>query len=116
MKRIRTSALGVDQGDVVLFSDFEQNGLMWTGSGARQARGQIRFAEPFLEPPSVRVGLTMFDMSNGSNLRADVQAEDVTETGFAIVFRTWSDSKIARVRVGWQAIGPIRDEDDWDVG
>ena len=54
-------------------------------------------------------------MSNSANMRADVQAEDITEDGFAIVFRTWGDSKIARVRVAWQAIGELRQADDWDV-
>jgi len=63
----------------------------------------------------VQVNLSMFDMSNSANMRADVQAEDITEDGFAIVFRTWGDSKIARVRVAWQAIGELRQADDWDV-
>jgi hypothetical protein len=30
----------------------------------------------------------MWDMSKDSHLRADVQAEDITPEGFAIVFRT----------------------------
>ncbi len=115
MKKLRNHMIGIDQGDVVLFSDFEHNGLMWTGDGPRQARAVVRFSEPFTAPPSVRVGLTMWDMSNGANARADVTAEDVTETGFGILFRTWGDTKIARVRVGWQAIGAVPDEDEWEL-
>lgn len=107
--------IGIDQGDVVLFSDFEQDGLMWTGEGAREARAQIKFSEPFIAPPAVRAGLTMWDISHNTNARVDITTEDVSETGFVILFRTWGDTRIARVRVGWQAIGPVRDEDDWDI-
>jgi len=39
----------------------------------------------------------------------------VTATGFEIVFRTWADTRIARIRADWIAIGPARDEEDWDV-
>lgn len=115
MRRIAGHRLGVDQGDVVLFSDFETGGAMWEGEGRRHARAFVHFSEPFLEPPAVQVSLTMWDISNAANARADVVAEDVAREGFGILFRTWGDTKIARVRVGWTAIGPLRDEDDWDV-
>jgi hypothetical protein len=116
MKRLTTNVIGVDQGDVVLFSDYEHNGVMWTGEGPRQTRAYVTFAEPFTAPPAVRVGLTLWDFSNGSNTRADITAEDISETGFAILFRTWGDTRIARVRVGWQAIGALRDDENWDIG
>ena len=88
---------------------------MWTGDGARKTRAYVELFESFRSTPVVQVNLSMFDMSNSANMRADVQAEDITEDGFAIVFRTWGDSKIARVRVAWQAIGELSQADDWDV-
>lgn len=115
MKRMRNHLIGVDHGDMVMFSDFEHDGVMWAGDGARQVRAYVEFSESFRAPPVVMTTLSMFDMSNGSNSRADVQAEDVTSDGFAIVFRTWGDSKIARVRVAWQAIGELRQADEWDL-
>jgi hypothetical protein len=115
MKRLRNHLIGIDQGDVVLFSDFEHDGNMWTGDGPRQTRAHVRFSERFRVPPSVRVGLTMWDMSSEANARADVTAEDITVEGFAIAFRTWGDTKVARVRVGWQAIGELRHGDEWDL-
>ncbi len=115
MKRLRNHLIGIDQGDVVLFSDFEHDGIMWTGEGPRQTRAYVHFSEAFRSVPAVRVGLTMWDISNHANARMDVTAEDVSETGFAIVFRTWADTKVARVRVGWQAIGELRQADDWDI-
>ncbi|MEL6960700.1 MAG: H-type lectin domain-containing protein [Pseudomonadota bacterium] len=115
MKRLRNHLIGVDHGDMVMFSDFEQGGVMWTGDGARQTRAFIEFSESFRAPPAVTVGLSMFDISKDSNARADVQAEDITHEGFAVVFRTWGDSKIARIRVSWQAIGELRHADEWDL-
>ena len=115
MIRLNSHAIGIDQGDVILFSDYQHNGLMWTGDGPRQTRAYVRFATPFQSPPAVNIGLTMWDVSNAANARADVQAEDITALGFAILFKTWGDTKIARVRVGWQAIGPVSDDEDWDV-
>lgn len=115
MKRMRNHLIGVDHGDVVMFSDFEHDGVMWTGDGARQTRAHVEFSESFRGTPVVQVSLSMFDMSNSTNARADVQAEDITEDGFAIVFRTWGDTKIARVRVSWHALGELRQADEWDL-
>lgn len=115
MKRIETSRLGIDQGDVVLFSDFEHDGEMWTGDGPRHTRVHVNFAESFASTPQVAVSLSMWDVSNTSNMRVDVQAEDITPTGFDIVFRTWGDTKVARVRVGWQSIGALQADDIWDI-
>ncbi|NCO87565.1 MAG: hypothetical protein GW886_13135 [Rhodobacterales bacterium] len=115
MKRLGHRAIGIDQGDVILFSDFEHDGVMWTGDGPRQTRAHVQFSDAFLDAPSVIVGLSMWDMSNIANARADVTTEDVTAQGFAILFRTWGDSKIARVRVRWQAIGPVEDEEIWSL-
>jgi hypothetical protein len=113
MKRFDMNLIGIDQGEVVLFSDYENDGPMWKGHGARISRTEVLFAEPFVVPPAVTVGLTMWDFAHETNTRADLTAEDISETGFTIVFRTWNNTRIARVRVGWQAIGPLRGEEDW---
>ena len=115
MKRFGTHKIGIDQGDVLL-SDFDSDGPMWTGDGPRELRHPVRFAEGFLVPPAVVVGLTMWDISNGANARVDVTADDIGIEGFEIRFRTWGDSRIARVRVGWQAIGALVDDDLWEIG
>ncbi len=115
MRKIGSHLVGVDQGDVVLFSDFEHDGEMWTGDGPRLIRKHVDFADAYDLAPVVTVSLSMWDMSNGANMRADVKAEKVDRTGFDIVFRTWGDTKVARVRVAWQAIGPVSDEEAWDI-
>lgn len=115
MRKITAHTLGIDQGDVVLFSDFEDGGEMWTGEGPRLARRAVRFSERFDAPPSVMVSMSMWDFGHDSNIRADVQAEEITRDGFDIVFRSWGDTRVARVRVAWQALGAVGHEDAWDL-
>jgi len=106
-------AIGIDQGEEALFSDFENGGAMWTGTGPRERRKQVTFRRAFKEVPMVHVALSLWDMDSATNARADIAAEQVTNTGFALVFRTWSDTRVARVRARWLAIGGAFHEDDW---
>ncbi len=105
--------IGIEQGDNVLFSDFEDGGEMWTGKGPRERRLVVAFGRAFLKPPSVFVALAMWDFDNARNARADVSAEKITEDTFDVVFKTWGDTRVARARVRWMAIGPVSNEDDW---
>jgi H-type lectin domain len=114
MKRF-SGVIGIEQGTKVLFSDFANNGAMWSGAGPREVRHSHQFAEAFAEAPAVIVGISMWDMDHEVNSRADISAENVTPKGFDIVFRTWSDTRVARIRADWTAMGPVRDDDDWDV-
>jgi hypothetical protein len=113
MRRIDASAVGVVKGVALVFSAFENNGEMWTGQGPRLASYTVNFEEPFLDEPVVHVSINMWDMGSSQNARADISAEDVSATGFRIVFRTWGDTRVARVRAEWIAIGPVRHEDDF---
>lgn len=88
---------------------------MWTGEGPRELRRTIEFSEPFKSEPVVHVSLSMWDMDQKTNQRADISAEKVSAKSFAIVFRTWGDTRVARVRADWLAIGEVRCEDDWEV-
>lgn len=115
MKSIHNHAIGIDQGDDVLFSDYEDGGDMWTGSGPRERRRTITFSQPYKSEPAVHVSLSMWDMDSAANVRADVSAENVTESNFDIVFRTWGDTRVARARLRWMAIGELHHEDDWHL-
>ncbi|NKX44247.1 H-type lectin domain-containing protein [Roseicyclus persicicus] len=115
MKRLSHHLIGAEQGSLVLFSDFEENGPMWTGDGPREARRPVRFSEPFRAAPLVQVGISMWDTGGDTNQRADLRAEDITPEGFSLVFRTWGDSRVARIRADWMALGELRAADDWDI-
>jgi hypothetical protein len=114
MRRL-SGLIGIEQGSKVLFSDYAHDGAMWTGSGPREVRHAQNFKESFIEPPVVTVGVSMWDIAHQTNSRVDITAEKVTASGFEIVFRTWADTRIARIRADWTAIGQARDDDDWDV-
>ncbi|SDE27729.1 H-type lectin domain-containing protein [Paracoccus isoporae] len=115
MKRIGHYAVGVLRGDEVLFSDFQDGGEMWTGTGSRSLRQRVEFADSFIEPPTVHVGLSMWDIDSQQNQRVDIGTEEVGRSGFTIVFSTWGDTRVARVRAQWLAIGPVTHDDDWEV-
>lgn len=115
MKKYSSTRIGVAQGSLVLFSDYQDGGVMWTGEGPRELRRVVVFEEPFREPPAVHVSLSMWDIDQKHNPRMDISADMVTAEGFVIVFRTWGDTRVARVRADWLAIGGCAHEDDWDV-
>jgi len=115
MRKIKSHVTGVEQGSLVLFSDFENDGPMWAETGHRKKANKITFSERFLSAPSVHVSLSMWDMDQKTNMRADVTAQKITDAGFTILFQTWGDTRVARVRADWMAIGPLHDEMDWQV-
>lgn len=115
MKTIQNGCIGIDQGDVSLFSDFEDGGEMWTGEGPRERRQTVEFDQPFRQIPSVHLSISLWDVDTNASMRAELVAENITETQFDIVFRTWMDSRIARIRVAYMAIGPVPHWDDWDI-
>lgn len=115
MKRLSSGTVGIEQGSRVLFSDYADGGVMWTGQGDRESRHVITFKEKFTEPPSVMVSISMWDIDHKHNARADITSEKVTTAGFHLVFRTWGDTRVARVRADWMAVGSVRSEDDWDI-
>lgn len=115
MLRISHHAVGVTRGSAVLFSAYEDGGPMWTGEGPRVERHRVSFDEPFLKPPVVHVAIAMWDIEGGTNQRADISADQISPEGFEIVFRTWGDTRVARVRADWLAIGQVLHDEDWDV-
>jgi hypothetical protein len=115
MKKIKSNNLGIDQGSSVLFSDFQHDGEMWSGAGPREYRQRIDFGERYADPPLVQVGLSMWDLDSDTNPRMDISAEKIGAGGFEIVFRTWADTRIARVRADWIAFGALKDDDEWEL-
>ncbi|MDO5621357.1 MAG: H-type lectin domain-containing protein [Paracoccus sp. (in: a-proteobacteria)] len=115
MLRFSHHAIGVQQGRQILFSDFENDGPMWTGNGPRHVRVHVLFPQPFLATPAVQLSMSMWDSAGDSNQRGDLSAENISAEGFDIIFRTWGDSRMARVRADWTAIGAVPHLDQWDV-
>ncbi|MDP0928785.1 H-type lectin domain-containing protein [Paracoccus onubensis] len=115
MQKFGFSAVGVLQGSVQMFSAFEDNGIMWTGHGPRRETRRIDFSEPFQTVPVIHVSISMWDIESSANQRADIATQNITAEGFDIVFRTWGDTRVARIRADWLAIGAVRHDDDFDL-
>jgi hypothetical protein len=115
MRRFGSRSIGLDEGEVILFSDYESDGPMWKGEGQRRVSQVVTFSESFAEPPSVRVWLTMWDISHTATSRVDISARDINSERFTIQFQTWGDTRVARVRAGWLALGTLQDDDHWEV-
>lgn len=115
MMKFSHTAVGVAQGTVQLFSAFQDNGEMWSGHGPRAVRQLVQFSQPFLSVPLVHVSISMWDIESRANQRADISAENITSEAFEIVFRTWEDTRVARIRGAWLAIGPVLHEGDFEV-
>lgn len=115
MRKFQRGLLGIAQGTEVLFSHYASGGEMWTGEGPRDIRKTVRFSEAFATPPIVQLSISLWDMDKSANIRADLSSENVTETGFDVVFRTWGDTKVARIRADWTAMGEVAGEDDWVI-
>ncbi len=115
MRILRNHLIGIAQGSRVMFSDFEDGGDMWTGTGPREARRRVTFDTPFRAVPAIQTVLGMFDMDAATNQRADLTHDSVTTEGFDLIFRTWGDTRVARIRADWTAIGEVRGDDEWDV-
>ena len=128
MMKLRNHLIGVEDGTVILFSHFEDGGPMWSGKGPRMVSRAVRFSEPFRAPPTVFVSVGMWDIDQQSNQRGDLTArittsydtggmtaDSITPDGFNIVFRTWGDTQVARIRASWMAMGELAHADDWDI-
>lgn len=115
MKRFGHFAVGVANGESEIFSAFENGGPMWTGGGERVERSTVTFDHPFLEAPAIHVAPCMWDIDCGANQRAELRAVNITHAGFDLQFRTWGDTRVARIRASWLAIGPVAHEDDWQT-
>lgn len=65
----------------------------------------VNFDPPFGAPPKVVVALKRFNLGSGTNPKVDVDAMDVTNSGFTIQIRTWDGSKLYDAGVTWVVLG-----------
>jgi hypothetical protein len=73
-------------------------------TGLRVAIRNVKFKQPMPKQPAVILGFTSLDAGADKNLRARVEATDVTTTGFNAKFTTWSDSVTYGLSASWIAI------------
>jgi len=74
-----------------------------SGNGWRTASFPIKFTEDFSNPPQVVVAINGLDVGNQANTRVQVQAQDITRTGFTLVVIAWGDTVLYSVWGMWYA-------------
>lgn len=102
----------VQSGTLQLFNHFEDEGFMWKGEGPRNVAEPVIFPKPFLTAPHILLSPVMMDCDTSSFMRYQLSARTIKEVSFVIHFHTWSDSRFARVSIGWLAIGETVDLDE----
>jgi len=76
------------------------------GTGTRTFRTWVPFSSPFQAPPTVTPALYGQDVQGGTNNRLVLGAENITTTGFTLVYTTWADTVVNSAWASWTAIGP----------
>jgi len=74
-------------------------------SGSRTYIVKIDFKKTFKQIPTVEVSLKMIDVWNGAGSRVSISSQNVTDTGFDLVFHTWSDTIVYAIGATWIAYG-----------
>lgn len=97
--------LAIEGGIAEVFDHIENAGPMWCGSGKRWTRASVDFPRPFSSAPTIQLSIAMIDADSSRNLRIELHAEDISETGFTVTAHTWSDTRIGRLQVNWTALG-----------
>lgn len=65
----------------------------------------VTFSIPFVSAPVVSLGLAGFDIDQRDSARINLQATNITATGFTALISTWRDTRVYSVALSWLAIG-----------
>lgn len=101
---VQIGRMRIERGRVEVFNDYP-NGPMWVGSGPRTVSRAITFAAPYGAPPVVQISLAEVDAGNGANLRISTGVRTTSREGAAADVTTWSDTRLASVKLDWVAFG-----------
>ncbi len=73
------------------------------GNGDRIVTVEIKFKKPFENKPNVIFSVAQVDADKNTNLRYTVESSFVSQEGFLIKVKTWSDCKIYGLGGYWIA-------------
>jgi hypothetical protein len=65
----------------------------------------IIFSVPFDSTPVVSLGLAGFDIDQRDSARINLQAANISQTGFTALISTWRDTRVYSVTLSWLAVG-----------
>jgi hypothetical protein len=82
----------------------------WTlhqGKGSRLWTKRINFDQSFQQTPAVVTGLSLLDIVTDDDIRANVEADNISADGFDIKITTWNDTKLWSITATWFAYEKI---------
>ncbi|KAK3096737.1 hypothetical protein FSP39_002790, partial [Pinctada imbricata] len=71
----------------------------------------ITFSTAFDRIPAVSVGIRTLDSHKDYNIRANTEARNITETGFILILKTWSNTFQYGLTANWMACPAKMTED-----
>ncbi|MEJ2590275.1 MAG: H-type lectin domain-containing protein [Candidatus Thiodiazotropha sp.] len=92
----------------LVLDQYADGWVLADSDGAAESRSfsqRVAFDFPFSFVPLVHVGLAGFDIDHCDSARLSVTAEAISNDGFTLVIRTWRQTRIYRVEIGWLALG-----------
>lgn len=96
----------VDRHLAIQAGEASVDGLDPGGSDLFKAQ-PVTFSSAFAAPPTVFVAVRVLDADHNRNLRFDVFANNVSQTGFNLTFKSWADTRIYGLIADWLAFGPL---------
>lgn len=112
IERLESDALVRVQSGVIVVSDAqaEESGLARPDNGSCEIRRglsgeRVDFKEPFASTPEVLVSLTQIDQETGGNAILRIEVTAIDAGGFNYDLHTWCNTRVARVRAEWIAVG-----------
>ena len=69
----------------------------------QQTTKKVQFSRPYAATPKVVVWLTGYDIKNGTTIRINTAADNITSNGFDLHIDTWSDIRLYYASASWIA-------------
>ena len=103
----RGKSLQILSGDEEIFDHVSEPGPMWDEDGNRNIKVRVEFSNRFASAPVVNAGFSLLDVSKDNNLRVWLRLLNIDASGFDALVLSWDDTRLAKVRVAWIAIGEV---------
>jgi hypothetical protein len=78
---------------------------LMSGSGERSVTFDVRFEEPFIEPPKVLASITRAHVVGDYDYRLFVSISNISKDGFQLSIGTWQSTRVEEVAANWIAYG-----------
>lgn len=102
---VSASTLKIQSGTTDNGSHKDGTWKLHQGSGERLLNLPVQFQSKFAKPPKVFIEISGLDVDETKNARAVVTAKNITESGFDLEYKTWSDTILYTVYANWMAFG-----------